>query len=182
MERKAPLIFIVLFLSFLLAGCCHPPIREISLTRARLERAQKTGATAYAPKEYQEAQELLKKAQTLASRKCGEAWKTLKLAQMKIQEAQTSAQKARLQARQKAQEAIKEAQKTLEEARQVQAPRYAPDLYLVAEELLKKARKTFQKGDYIQSQKEAQKAAQLALKAKDAAIKVQKALAGTLNP
>jgi len=176
MKKKIGLASLIPALALILAGCCHPPVKEISLTQAQLERAQGTGNTVYAPKKYREAQELLKRAKTLAHQKCGEAWKTLKQAQMKIQEAEEEAQKARIQARQKALEAIKKAKKALDEARTAQALRYTPDLYAAAQELLKQAQESFQKGDYLESRSRAQRATTLATTARDAAQKVKELL------
>ncbi len=164
-------------LALLLAGCCSPPVKEISLAKAQLTEAREEGAPLYAPEKYREAENLLSQAEAEAKKECQKSWKTVKLAQQRAQEAIKAAAKAKAIARAEAQRALDRAREAMAEARKAQAPRYAPDLYAAAEDLFKKAQKEFQGENYLLSKKEADRAAQLALKAKEAAIKVQKELA-----
>ncbi len=177
MKKGYGLTALLLSLALLLAGCCHPPTKEISLAQAQLTEAQKEGVPIYAPEKYKEAKSLLSQAKAEAKKECRKSWKTVKLAQQKVQEAEEAAAKAKALARSEAQKAINRAQEAMAEAKKAQAPKYAPDLYTAAETLLKKAQKDFQEENYPMSKKEAEKATQLALKARDAAIKVQKELA-----
>jgi len=76
-----------------------------------------------------------------------------------------------------AQKAIDEAQGALEAAQEAEAPKYAPDLYQVACSVLKDAVKSFKGEDYVQALQQAKRAANLAKRAKEAAIKVKEELA-----
>ena len=181
MIRRKGLLALLLPFALLLGGCCHPPMKEISLAKAQLMEAREAGAPLYAPEKYKEAENLLSQAEAESKKECQKSWKTVKLAQQKAIEAKEAAIKAKLQARVEALKAIRRAQKALAEAREAEAPLYAPDLYQAAINLLEEAQKDFQRESYLESKKKSDKAAQLALKAKEAAIKVKEELARELE-
>ncbi len=181
MKRKIGLLALLLSLALLLGGCCRPPVKEVSLAKAQLMEAQEAGAPTYAPEKYKEAENLLSQAEAETKTECQKSWKTVKLAQQKAQEAKEAALKAKLLARAEALKAIKRAQQALAEAREAEAPQYAPDLFQSATNLLAEAQKDFQRENFLQSKKKADKAAQLALKAKEAATKVKEELARELE-
>ena len=168
MIRRKGLLALLLPFALLLGGCCHPPVKEISLAKAQLMEAREAGAPIYAPEKYKEAENLLSQAEAESKKECQKSWKTVKLAQQKAKEAKEAAIKAKLQARVEALKAIRRAQKALTEAREAEAPLYAPDLYQAATNLLEEAQKDFQRESYLESKKKSDKAAQLALKAKEA--------------
>lgn len=160
---------------------CHPPVKEISKARALLTEAEKAGAPQYALEKYKEAENLLSQAKAESKTACRKSWKTVKLAQQKASEAKESAVKAKAQAQTEASKAIENASQALGQAKEAEAPKYAPNLYQAATNLLKEAQKDFQGGNYLKSKEEADKAAQLALKAKEVALKVKKELARRLK-
>jgi len=160
-------IMLYLFLS------CHPPVKEISKAKTLLMEAKEAEAPVYAPEKYKEAETLLSQAQTESKTACRKSWETVKLAQQKAREAKETAIRVKAQARTEASKAIEKAYQALAEAKEAEAPKYAPNLYQAATNLLKEAQKDFQRENYLESKKKSDKAAQLALKAKEAVIKVK---------
>ncbi len=184
-SKKVKVLFVILCLVILgifiivihFLVSCHPPLKEISKARALLMEAQKAGAQRYAPERYREAENLLAQVQAEAKTQCKKSWETVKLAQQKAREAKEDALKGKAQAKVAALKAIHAAQEALKEAREAGAPQYAPDLYREAENLLKKSQEDYRGENYIGSKEEANRSAQLALKAKETAIEVKEELA-----
>lgn len=177
MATKKHLLALLIPIALLIGGCCHPPVKQISMAKAQLMEAQEAGAPQYAPEKYKEAQSLVSQAEAESKKACRESWKTVKLAQKKIMEAKEAALKKKAQTKTAAQNAIDKAQTALREAKEADAPRYAPDLYQAACNVLKGAVKSFKGEDYIQALQQAKRAAQLAKKAREAAIRVKEELA-----
>ena len=177
MATKKHLMALLIPIALLIGGCCHPPVKQISMAKAQLMEAQEAGAPQYAPKKYKEAETLLSQAEAESKKECKKSWKTVQLASQKAAEAKEEALKKKAQAKLAAQKAIDEAQGALKAAQEAEAPKYAPDLYKAASNTLNEAVKSFKGENYIQALQQAKKAAELAQKAKDAAIKVKEELA-----
>jgi len=177
MATKKHLMALLIPIALLIGGCCHPPVKQISMAKAQLMEAQEAGAPQYAPKKYKEAETLLSQAEAESKKECKKSWKTVQLASKKAAEAKEEALKKKAQAKLSAQKAIDEAQGALKAAQEAEAPKYAPDLYQAASNALNEAVKSFKGENYIQAIQQAKKAAELAQKAKDAAIKVKEELA-----
>ncbi len=177
MATKKQLVALLIPIALLIGGCCHPPVKQISMAKAQLMEAQEAGAPQYAPKKYREAETLLSQAEAESKKECKKSWKTVKLAKKKAAEAKEEALKKKAQTKMSAQKAIDEAQGALEAAQEAEAPKYAPDLYQVACSVLKDAVKSFKGEDYVQALQQAKRAANLAKRAKEAAIKVKEELA-----
>jgi len=166
-----------IFIVFFLWGCCHPPVKEISLAKAQLSEAKEVGAPKYAPEKYKKAEALVAQAEAESKTACRKSWKTVKLAQEAAKEAKEEALKAKSILKDKAARGIIQAQEALKEAEKAEAPKYAPDLYEVAKKALLEAKKAFSEEDYALSSSKAEEAYKLALKAKEAALKVKAELA-----
>ncbi len=181
MNGKYSLVSLILIALFI-EGCCHPPVKQISMAKAQLMEAKEAGAPIYAPEKYKEAQSLVSKAEAEAKKSCKQSWKTVRLAQEKIVEAKEAALKKKAQAKAAARKAIDSAQAALQKAKEAEAPQYAPDLYQAACGVMKGALNSFKVGDYIRALRQANRAAQLAIKAKEAAEKVKEELSQKRRP
>jgi nucleoid-associated protein YgaU len=181
MATKKQLVALLIPIALLIGGCCHPPVKQISMAKAQLMEAREAGAPLYAPEKYKEAEILLSQAEAESKKECNKSWKTVKFAQKKAAEAKEDALKKKADAKVSAQKALEEAQEALKAAQEVEASQYAPDLYQVACSTLKEAVKSFKGEDYVQALQQAKRAAKLAKRAKDAAIKVKEELAGKGN-
>lgn len=177
MVTKKRLMALLIPIALLIGGCCHPPVKQISMAKAQLMEAQEAGAPQYAPKKYKEAEALLSQAEAESKKECKKSWKTVELAKEKAAEAKKEALKKKAEAKSAAQKAIDEAQDALKAAQEAEAPKYAPDLYQAACNALKEAVNAFKGEDYIKALQQAKKATELANKAKEAAIKVKEELA-----
>ena len=177
MATKKYFLALLVPIALIISGCCHPPVKQISMAKAQLMEAQEAGAPIYAPEKYKEAKTLLSQAEAESKKECKKSWKTVQLASQKAVEAKEEALKKKAEAKLAAQKAIDEAQEALKAAQEAEAPKYAPDLYQAASNALNAAVRSFKAENYPQAIQQAKKATELAQKAKDAAIKVKEELA-----
>ena len=181
MRRETVLSLLISSLFLCLGGCCHPPVKKISMAKAQLIEAREVGAPQYVPEKYKEAEDILSRAEAESRGECRKSWSTAELAVQKVKELKEETLTAMEQAKADGKTSIEQAQKHLKAAEKAESLQYAPDLYEAASSSLQQAQKAFQQKLFLKAKDLADKATKLALRAKEAAIKVKKELAATIT-